>query len=312
MGGGQGRAVKGLACGAALLLFSIGFFGCKAVSDNSDKAVVNVNKRAITYAQYQDALKRLVPVMEETEDISEIKKDLINRLIEEELILQEADRLGVTVSDPELSAEVEGLKLEYGDDSFKDAIVERYGTMDNWKERLKRKLLIRKTIDKATGPAKGPAEAEAKGYYEEHIGEYRTPETVKARMIVVADREEALKIRAELTPANFAAIAEEKSLSPERASGGDLGFFARGEMPLEFEEVVFSLRPGEISGVVKTEYGYHIFLVEEKKKAGKLKFSEVKGRIMEQLRLEKADAEFVDWMVSLKRGADIKVREEML
>ncbi len=290
------------------------FAGCKEKGVDPNESVATVNGRAITYLQYQDILKRLVPVnsTESAEDLLEIKKDLVNRLIEEELILQEAARLAVTVSEGEVSAEVEGLKDEYGDDSFREAITERYGTFENWKERIRRKLLIRKTIDMVTALAALPTEADARQYYEEHADTYDVPEQARARMIVVADNEEALKIRASLTQANFAATAKEKSLSPEKAAGGDLGFFGRGDMPQEFEDVVFKLRPGEISAVVKTEYGYHIFLLEEKRKAGKLEFSDVKDKITDKLALEMSDYKFVDWMVGLKKSAEIKVREEML
>lgn len=314
--GGRGRRVRARVSvgGAALLLLTVGLCGCNIVQDASHKAVVKVNGRVITVRQYRDVLKMLMPAnsTESGEELAEIKKDLINRLIEEELILQEAERLGVTVSEAEVSSEVEGLKTEYGDESFRGAIEERYGTMENWKGLIRRKLIIRKTVDSVTALAKGPTQAEAKKYYQEHIGEFETPERVRARMIVVADGEEASRIRASLTPANFAATAEEHSLSPEKASGGDLGFFGHGEMPKEFEDVVFKLKPGEISAVIKTGYGYHLFLLEERKKAGKLKFPEAKDRIMEKLRFEKADAEFVRWMVSMKKKADIRVREELL
>lgn len=310
---GRRKAVRPAVC-AALFLLAAMLPGCKGQGVELHKTVATVNGHPITYTQYQEVLRRLVPVnsTESVEDLLEIKKDLIDRLIEEELILEEAGRLAVTVSDAEVSSEVEGLKDEYGDDSFREAITERYGTFENWKELIKRKILIRKTIDKVTALAALPTEEDARQYYEEHAESYETPEQAHARMIVVADAEEAHKIRATLTPANFAATAKEKSLSPEKADGGDLGFFGRGDMPQEFEDVVFSLRPGQISSVVKTEYGYHIFLLVEKRKAGKLKFSDVKNRIMEKLVLERSDDKFVNWMVELKRNADIKVREEML
>ncbi len=303
-----------MALGAAALLFASALAGCKGQGSEPQRAVASVNSHEITYSQYRDALKRLVPInsTESMDDLAEIKKDLVNRLIEEELIIEEAGRRGITVSDAEVSTEVEGLKDEYGDDSFKDAIEERYGTFENWKERIRRKLLIRKTIDSVTGSVKPATDSQARAYYKEHAADYKLPERVRARMIVVADLEEARKIRATLTPANFAEVAREKSLSPEKVRGGDLGFFARGQMPQEFEDVVFKLRPGQISRVVKTDYGYHIFLLEEKKKAGEQSYSEVSDRIKETIRQDSQDALFSDWMKSLKLNAKIKVREDLL
>jgi parvulin-like peptidyl-prolyl isomerase len=131
-------------------------------------------------------------------------------------------------------------------------------------------------------------------------------------MILVESEEKARSIRKTLTPKKFAEIAREVSLSPERASGGDLGFFGRGEMPKEFEDVVFNLKVGAISRIIKTSYGYHIFLVEARRRGGRLKFSEVKDRIMERLRQEKGEAEFSDWISSLKEDKRIEIKERLL
>jgi len=102
------------------------------------------------------------------------------------------------------------------------------------------------------------------------------------------------------------------SLSPEGKRGGDLGFFSKGDMPKEFEDVVFDLPLQTISGVVKTVYGYHVFRVEEKRSAMDLRFSEVKDQIINKLKREKGDMEFRTWMKELKQKTRIEVREELL
>ena len=132
-------------------------------------------------------------------------------------------------------------------------------------------------------------------------------------MIVVKTEEEATSVRERLQRGeSFARIAQEVSLSPEGKRGGDLGFFGKGDMPKEFEDVVFSLPPGKISDVIKTVYGYHIFRVEEKRGAMDLKFSEVKDQIMNKLKREKSDIEFQTWMRELKQKTRIEVKEELL
>lgn len=297
----------GLTLAAALLFFS----GC---SGGEKKPVATVGESVITQAEFREALKRLVPQDQSTgkDDLTAIKKDLINQLVEEKLLLSQAAKYGVNVSDEELAAEVDAIKNEYGEASFKDAIAEKYGSLDKWKNDIKNKLIIKKTVERLVAEQPPVTEKEARDYYNEHPEEFSTTERVHARMIVVASEEEALKIRKGLTVANFAETAKKVSLSPDKENGGDLGYFARGEMPAAFEDAVFKLNTGQISPVVKTEYGFHIFLVEGKKKGGKFSFSEVKDRIMERLKAEQEDSVFRDWMAALKQKTKIEVREELL
>src|SRR3972149_1029668 len=125
--------------------------------------------------------------------------------------------------------------------------------------------------------------------------------------------EEAKKLALDVSDQEISReLAEEVSLSPEGKKGGDLGFFGKGDMPKEFEDVVFSLPLGKLSQVIKTAYGYHIFMVVEKRGAKDLKFPEVKDQIINMLKKEKSDTEFQIWMKELKQKARIEVKEELL
>ena len=306
------RAKKGFLLRVAIGLFLLSS-GCSGPESEPQKIVAEINGSPITYSRYHDSLKRLMPSGHTgtQEELAELKKELINQLIEEELVLQEAKNLNIGASEAELSSELEGIRKDYGDEPFKEAIAERYGSADNWKEEIRKKLLIRKTIEKAA-PGSSPTEKEVKKFYLEHMKEFEVPDQVHARMIVVKTDEQARKVWMRLKPSNFAQVALEDSLSPENKDGGDLGFFSRGEMPQEFEDAVFRLKPGEISPVVKTGYGYHIFLLEEKKKGRRLKYKEAKKKIIERLRAEKAQDEYAAWITSLKQNAKITVKEDLL
>ncbi|MBI5644107.1 MAG: peptidyl-prolyl cis-trans isomerase [Deltaproteobacteria bacterium] len=307
------RLIKSGLIGFTFGLFLFCVSGCASSPEDERLFVVNVNGKVISYTQYRDALKRLLPSDRSysAEELTELKKDLINELVEEELILQEAKRLKVFATEAEIGAEMEGIEKDYGDEPFKEAITERYGSIGKWKAEIERKLIIKKTIDNMASKVKIP-EAAAKKYYEEHIKDYEKPEQVHAKMIVVSSYESARKIRAKVTRANFAKVAKDESLSPENKSGGDLGLFGRGEMPREFEEVVFKLKPGEISPVIKTEYGYHIFLVEQKIKGEKQKFGSARNKIVEKLKSDEADKVFTQWITNLKKNAKIDIKEELL
>lgn len=302
-----------------LLLFS----GCKKQEDENKavspkEAVIKINDREIAYGEFQDIFRRLflegdASAETKSEELKNLKMALVNQLIEEELILEEANRLALNVKDSEISKEMEDIKKEYTGDSFESNILSKYGSMDKWKEEIKKKLLLKKVIDKIITPRIAVKEDEARRYYKAHLSDYKRTEQVRARMIVVKTEEDAGKIRERLKKGeDFSKLAEETSLGPEGKKGGDLGFFGKGDMPKEFEDVVFSLPIGKISNVIKTAYGYHIFRVEEKREAKDLKFSEVKEQIINKLKRERSDAEFQAWMRELKQGAKIEVKEELL
>lgn len=292
-------------------------FGCRKAEDSTESqtAIITVGKRVITVDEYDEALGRLIAGELEGADDEErvaIKEAVIAQLIDEALILDEAIKLGLTVGEEELAEEVAGIREAAEDESFEATITEQYGTMEKWNDEIRRKIMIRKCIEKVIGPKVDVTEETAQAYYNGHLKDYTIPRQVHARMILVESEEKARSIRKTLTPKKFADVAREVSLSPERASGGDLGFFGRGEMPKEFEDVVFNIKVGVISRIIKTGYGYHIFLVEARRRGGRLKFSEVKDRIMERLREEKGEAEFNDWIISLKEDKRIEIKERLL
>ncbi len=131
---------------------------------------------------------------------------------------------------------------------------------------------------------------------------------MRARQIIVAGEEEGQRVLGLLRQGeNFADVAQRYSLSPDAEKGGDLGFFARGEMPPQFEEVVFSLPPGRLSDLVKTDYGYHVFRVEEKRRAQRLTLEQVRERIRSRLLKDKEEKAYREWLLGLSGQATIEV-----
>lgn len=295
-------------------LLAATLLACGRGDDKSGIIVAKVDGHNITLKAFEDAFARIIPPdgPSADENLRAIKRDLLSQMIIETLILDEAERMGVTITNDELDAAIDALKKDYGGPAFRDAITERYGDVTVWREEMRRKLVIKKTIAKVTSDVKAPTEQTARKYYDEHAREFDVAEQVRARMIVTGSEDDARKIRATLTPENFAKTAKESSLSPEAKNGGDLGFFGRGDMPKEFEDAVFGLKPGEISPVVKTAYGYHIFYVEEHRKGGRLKWDDVRSKIIERLRTEVADEEFGKWLSGLKTQSHIEVYDALL
>jgi peptidyl-prolyl cis-trans isomerase C len=150
-----------------------------------------------------------------------------------------------------------------------------------------------------------------KAYYDTHKDEFKTPEMIKARHILVkvessASEEDKKKAKEKVEMylkrikdgEDFAKLASEVSDDPgSKTKGGDLGFFPKGRMVKPFEDAAFSLKPGEISGIVETQFGFHIIKVEEKKDSAVESFDSVKERLRQKLvqeRTRKEITEFID------------------
>lgn len=151
---------------------------------------------------------------------------------------------------------------------------------------------------------------EVKGYYEGHPESFKTPVQVKARHILVADEEEAREILNEIKGGkDFGEAAKEYSTCPSKERGGDLGFFTSGQMVKEFDEVAFNLELGELSHIVKTQFGYHLIQVEDKKESGTQTFEEVKDQLKQFLLQQKQSLRYVEYTDTLKKKYPIEINE---
>ncbi|HYX34797.1 MAG TPA: peptidyl-prolyl cis-trans isomerase [Oligoflexus sp.] len=138
-------------------------------------------------------------------------------------------------------------------------------------------------------------EPEMKEYYLTHKSEFHEPTRVRIRQIVLASEAEAKKARARVNIHNFESIAREVSISPEAKEGGLLGPFAKSDMPSVFE-VAFEMTPGEIQGILKSTYGFHIIMLDRKYPKADLSFEAAKGRIQEILKKKRQDEEYKKWV----------------
>jgi peptidyl-prolyl cis-trans isomerase C/foldase protein PrsA len=156
-------------------------------------------------------------------------------------------------------------------------------------------------------------EGEIRSHYEAHRDEFREPEQVHAAQIVVKGLDDAKRVQQQLRSGKkFADMARKYSLSPDAKVGGDLGFFPRGVMPPQFDEVAFKLGVNQVSDVVTTDYGFHLFKVLEKRppRAGDL--PEARTRIQEKLLKEKREQAQLEYLQSLWRKAKIYINERAL
>ncbi len=308
-----------------LSAFLIGTVGCDQSQQKTDslkRPAITVGKKTFSAKEFEKEMARMLPAgLEETEeghvdasppDLEGLRKNLVNQLIEERLILHEAEKLGFTISEQEVKEDMNTLWEDPTDEEFKAAIIEKYSSIDNWKAEIKRKLTIKKIVEELVNSKISVSTAEAKKYYDGHRTTYTIPTQVHARMIVVDTKQAARNAKRRLARESFEDVAADISIGLEAATGGDLGFFGKGDMPPEFEEAVFNLPVGKISSIIKTPYGYHIFKVEEKKKSGTQSFAIVKEEIKAFLKREKFERAYRRWIATLQKNTHIEVNEDQL
>ncbi len=277
----------------------------------SDVTVVaTVNGDPITFGEFQERFAR--SGYKPDSDIGPaVKEEFLNRLIERKMMLGEAQRKRIKVGLPEINQRIEAIGKEHGKDVKEDLMAQGVD-FEKWKADLWENMMIEKLVGRAVDRSVRVPVSEVKHYYQSNPDEFMRPEQVRVRQIVVSSESEAKKVLERINNGtDFAVLAREKSTAPESVNGGDLGYFARGEMPSDFN-VVFSLPKGGISGVVKSPYGYHIFKLEDRKPAGKRSFEEASAEISERLQREKQDARFRQWLHELRSRTKFEVNYQAL
>jgi peptidyl-prolyl cis-trans isomerase C len=262
---------------ASLTLCALPLFAQTAA--DSPKPVAVINGEVITAEQLDRLYDRIGAQMREQYAKNGGKPAFLENYIRKRLVIQEAQKAGFDKR-PDVQADLQAAK-----DS---ALFDRY------------------VRDMVAAPI--VTDSEILKYYKEHPEDFATPEQVKVRHIVIGprsqSREEALTeiqkvlagLRAQndaikvLEPAatqmrvsNFAEMARKYSQDPSAESGGDLGWVGRGQLDPTFEEAAFQMRRGQPSGVIQTNFGYHVIFVEDKRPAGTEPFDQVKASIREFL-----------------------------
>jgi foldase protein PrsA len=282
---------KKLVLGIGVLILAIGVFLSLALS--KDKAIAKINGDAISKDELYDVM------------VEQYGAATVEQLIADKIVASEAKKQKITISDEELNKEVDKLKESYGDEEvFEQVLASNNTTVDVLKEDLKNYLTMRKLIE----PQIEITDEELKTYFDENKDSLGEAEQVKASHILVEDEASAKEIEQKLADgADFAELAKEYSTDEgSKENGGELGFFPRGTMVTEFEDVAFSLPINEISEPVKSDYGYHIIKVEEKKEAKEANFDDSKAAIKETLIDEKMESEYTTWLEEKKKDYDIE------
>lgn len=232
-------------------------------------------------------------------------KDTLDSLITNKLIELEAKKEDMEVTGTEIDEELTKLQESYGgEEGFTAALEQNNVSMEQVREDIEHYLLAEKLIK----PSISVTEKDIKTYFDENKESFDQKEQVKASHILVKDEATAKKVKEELAGGkDFAELAKEYSTDTSNAAnGGDLGFFAKGEMAKEFEKTAFGLDINEVSEPVKTDFGYHIIKVTDKKAAKAAVLKDHKKEIKEQLFDQKIQEEYPKWVEEKKSDYKIK------
>jgi peptidyl-prolyl cis-trans isomerase C len=252
--------------------------------------------------------------------VSEIKKEVLENLINGELFYQESQKQGITVDEVAINEQLRKLKERFPSEAeFESALSKANLSEDALKSQFKRKMAIQRFMDKQFVQKITVSDKESKAYYDSRPDIFKQPEQVRASHILIkvdpgADESQRVEARKKMEKIqekvqkgeDFVALAKEFSDDPSSAKGGDLGYFRRGQMVKSFEEKAFALRPGEVSDIVETQFGYHLIKVMDKKPETTIAYEEIKDKLNQHLKREKVQKELSLYVEKLKEKAKVE------
>jgi len=287
--------------------------------------VARVNGEAIPRAELERALRTLESRAGEPmplERRAEIVRGLLDQLVAVRLLAQESRARQVAVSDADVEVRFGQIRRQFPtEEAFSQALAERQITSDRLRQDLRTDLAVAELLEREVEPAVNVGDADPKVFYDQNPERFQQDEMVRASHIlfrVTAEDGEAARKQARAQAdealeavrggADFATVARERSQDPGSApNGGDLDFFARGQMVPAFETAAFGLQPNQISGIVESPFGLHIIKVTGRRPPQMASFQEVEGQIKEfltqQQREEKTNA-FID---ALKKRGRVEI-----
>ena len=287
--------------------------------------VATVNGETITKAQLDEAFEKAVQMTGvkvgdlTSEQKMEGYRQLLDELITEKLVTKAAT--GVTVPQAEIDAQIAKIKAQFpSEEDFSKQLAQVGQSPEQLSETIKKMLQQQHWLESQIAGKTDVTDEEAKKFYEANKTEFQQPDTVKASHILFLvnkdDSQDVVNQKLEAAKAaearakkgeDFNKLAKELSEEPgAKESGGDLGFFPKDRMVPEFAEAAFNQKVGDISDPVRTQYGWHIIKVIDKKPAGTLPYDDVKAQLMTYLKAKKQEEAAQALLKSLRSSAQIE------
>ncbi|MBZ5552352.1 MAG: peptidylprolyl isomerase [Acidobacteriia bacterium] len=292
--------------------------GCRAPSagpsggDNRDpnRTLARIGNEDFSAAQFEVYLQERFP--ESTSPLPRndgVLSGLLDRAIDERLLLQAARHRQVTASDQDVQEFLANSALVPGSNQDKTL----HTGNERRFEQARDNLIINRYLQ-SMGPLRSnPSLSEEKKYYESHLGFFQEPERYHVAEILVKDEPLARAIEGMLAKKkSFESLARKYSRNELASKGGDLGWFGRGELPEQLEKVVMGLKPEQHSGVVQTDFGFHIFKLKAIRPGRVVPFGESRQRIQTLLASERRKEALAQEIARLRTATAIVIQFQNL
>ena len=301
----------------AFLSIALAVAGCGGTSTatlGSDDAAI-VGSQAITKEQLSslmDRAKKTYDVQKRpfpkpgTAEYEQLKGQAITYLIQRAEYAQEADAMGIKISDSDVDKRIEQLKKQYyaGSESKYEKTLKQQGlTQDQAKEEVRASLIAEAVFKKVTDKV-NVSQTDIKAYYDSHKSQYVQPQSREVRHILVTKKALAETLWSKLKAgASFAALAKKYSKDPGSASNGGKLTISKGQTVAEFDKTAFDLKKGELSPPIHTQYGYHIIqALSAVKPAQTTSLSKVEASIKQQLEQQQKNDLMTKWVDQKKKS----------
>ncbi len=298
----------------------------ESISDITVEAAAMVNGVIIPLKAYNGQIQAIMQqyaaqgVNFQGTQLEDLKIKVLDNLIDQELLYQDAKSKGLKVDDAAINIQLDAVKGQFPDDAtYKSQLAAQGMTEEEIKADIGKTLLVEDYITSKYGPLIKIEDPDVLEFYNGNSQYFSKPEQVRASHILIKveqDAEESVKKDA-LSRINaikdrinsgeeFSDLARTLSEGPSNVNGGDLGAFGRGQMVKSFEDAVFSLNVGDVSDVVETQFGYHIIKLTAKEAASTVPLAEVEAQIVDHLTQVKMAEMINTYVASIKPGAKIE------
>jgi peptidyl-prolyl cis-trans isomerase SurA len=324
----------------AILCLAVGV----AVAGNTvvEEIIARVNDKIITRSELQRARENLVNEVRQNEsgseadhDIAEGEKNLLRDLIDQQLLIQKGQELGIT-ADTELIKRLDEIRKQMKLDTMEDlekAAQQQGVSFEDFKQNIRNSIITQDVIGREVGSNIKISSEEANKYYDEHKAQFDRPEQVRLSEILIpttkpgvkpddppvpsddpemiaAAQAKAEQVLAELNKGGkFAAVAQKYSGGPTADKGGDLGYFKRGTLAKELEDKTFAMKAGEHTDVIRTKQGFVILAVTEHSQPGIPALKDIEPRIQEAIYMEKLQPALRAYLTRLREDAFIDIKQ---
>jgi peptidyl-prolyl cis-trans isomerase C len=305
-----------------LLVAAIAVTACKSENHEEHREILaTVSGSPIYVDELERELKRFhgapgdddeAGLPSQTSDDAQ-KRAVLDMLIDRRLLMHAAEAENVIVGSDEVDRAYDKLRQGWREDEFDQLLTKKDMTPAELKAEVRELLVIRKFFHDHVYSRVAVTDTEIEAYLSKNPGLNLAPEQVRARQIIVKTEEDAKRVLQELKAGkSFEEVATRESISPEAKNGGDLGFFAHGEMPKVIDEACFKLAVNQVSPVVPSEYGFHVFKVIEHRPAAPRPIEQVRDDVETRLRKDKEREAQAGKVAELRGKSQIVVREEQL